>query len=53
MKNPNHHILNNHSLEGAFDECRSINVTGDCRAIFKQEKNIAIFMTIGTHSELY
>jgi len=47
-------ILNNHSVEKRFLDCRSINITGDYRAIFKEEKeNIYIFVNIGTHSELY
>jgi len=47
-------ILNNHSVEKRFPDCRSINITGDYRVIFKEEKNdVCIFMNIGTHSELY
>jgi addiction module RelE/StbE family toxin len=45
--------LNNHSVEKAFQDCRSINITGDYRAIFKVEQNTVIFITIGTHAELY
>jgi len=32
---PFHPLLNNHSVEKRFPGCRSINVTGDYRAIFK------------------
>ncbi len=47
-------ILNNHSVEKRFPDCRSINITGDYRAIFKEEKyDVCIFVNIGTHSELY
>jgi mRNA-degrading endonuclease YafQ of YafQ-DinJ toxin-antitoxin module len=53
LKNPTEPSLNNHSVEKRFPECRSINVTGDYRAIFKLQKDTAIFITIGTHSELY
>jgi mRNA-degrading endonuclease YafQ of YafQ-DinJ toxin-antitoxin module len=45
--------LNNHSVDTAFADCRSINVTGDYRAIFHENKETVTFMTIGTHSELY
>lgn len=48
-----HAILNNHSVDKAFTECRSMNVSGDYRAIFKEENNVIIFLKIGTHSELY
>jgi addiction module RelE/StbE family toxin len=51
--NKNHEILNNHSLEGSFEGCRSINISGDYRAIFKEDLNISTFIIIGTHSELY
>lgn len=45
--------LNNHSVEKVFPDCRSINITGDYRAIFKVEQDTVIFITIGTHAELY
>ncbi len=45
--------LNNHSVEKAFPNCRSINVTGDYRAIFEESENMITFVTINTHSELY
>lgn len=53
MKDNTNAILNNHSVDKAFTDCRSINVTGDYRAIFKEENNVIIFLKIGTHSELY
>lgn len=46
-------ILNNHSLNGKYLGCRSINVTGDLRAIFKKEDNNVIFVSLGSHSNLY
>lgn len=46
-------LLNNHSVDKAYAECRSINITGDYRAIFKKEESIIAFIKIGTHSELY
>lgn len=45
--------LNNHSVDRAYPGCRSINVSGDYRAIYKEVGDTAIFITIGTHSELY
>lgn len=53
MKDKTHATLNNHSVDKAFTDCRSINVSGDYRAIFKEENNSVIFLKIGTHSELY
>lgn len=46
--------LNNHSLSGKHSDKRSINITGDYRAIFKEQENgDVVFLLIGTHSELY
>lgn len=53
MKNKTHATLNNHSVDKSFTDCRSINVSGDYRAIFKEENNAIIFLKIATHSELY
>jgi addiction module RelE/StbE family toxin len=53
LTNPTDESLNNHSVEKAFPNCRSINITGDYRAIYTIEDKTAIFITIGTHSELY
>ena len=46
-------ILNNHALKGRYLGYRSINVTGDLRAIFKKSGNEAIFVVIDSHSNLY
>jgi addiction module RelE/StbE family toxin len=51
--NPNSPLLNNHSLSGEFKKLRSINVTGDYRAIFEIKEKEIIFRNIGTHSQLY
>ncbi len=46
--------LNNHSPHGPLDGYRSINVTGDLRAIYKQiAKDSVEFVDIGTHHELF
>ncbi len=46
-------VLNNHSVDRAYLNCRSINVSGDYRAIFEDQGENIVFITIGTHSELY
>ncbi len=53
MTDSSHTTLNNHSVGKAYPGCRSINVTGDYRAIFHEEGNLVTFIVIGTHSELY
>ena len=45
--------LSNHRLHGKWSKYRSINVTGNIRAIYIQEGDIARFIDIGSHSELY
>ena len=52
--NPVHPALRNHALTGKYKGYRSINVTGDIRAIFKMiEENEAYFVDIDNHSNLY
>ena len=48
-------LLNNHALTGKCKNYRSINITGDWRAIFREYKEgeIVYFEVLGTHSELY
>jgi len=54
LKNPYHVKLNNHPLHGRWFGYRSINITGDFRAVYKQvNENNVIFVTCGTHSKLY
>lgn len=54
LRDPFDPILNNHALGGEYKGCRSINITGDIRVIYMQmNKNTALFMEIGTHSQLY
>ncbi|HCC06378.1 TPA: hypothetical protein DEP94_03415 [Candidatus Nomurabacteria bacterium] len=51
---PFHPLLHNHSVDPPFTDTRSINITGDYRALFiKEGENYFIFVDIGTHSELY
>jgi addiction module RelE/StbE family toxin len=49
-----HPLLENHPLHGMYVGCRSINITGDRRAIFYNESpSIVRFIAIGTHHELF
>jgi len=56
-KNPYDPKLNNHPLKREYQRYRSIDVTADWRAFYKefQEGNekIVYFTSIGTHQELY
>ena len=52
--NPTDSVLNNHSLHGKYLGCRSINITGDLRAVFEELGDGVIFLlAIDTHSNLY
>ncbi len=51
--NPLHPSLRNHALKGKYASYRSINITGDYRALYLQKEDEAIFDKIGTHSQLY
>ena len=47
-------VLNNHALKGKYQGYRSLNVTGDFRAVYKRKsKKRAIFIAIDKHSHLY
>ncbi len=46
--------LNNHGLKGKYKGYRSINVTGDIRAVFMpHDENHVEFVHIGSHNQLY
>ncbi len=58
MQNPTNEALNNHALIGKFQGRRSINITGDWRAVYSIRINLAsereyYFELVGTHSQLY
>lgn len=54
LENEYNPLLENHALAGKFKGFRSINVTGDFRAIYyRLEQEVAVFVNIGTHSQLY
>ncbi len=49
-------LLNNHILKGKYSGTRSINVTGDWRALYVTEGQFGqdiVFVALGTHSQLY
>lgn len=51
---PFHPLLNNHALHEPYQGCRSINVTGDIRAVYEVlAPEVMHFIALGTHAELY
>lgn len=54
LENPYHPVLGNHPLKGKYTSYRSINITGDLRAVYKFiNEQECIFVAIDTHSNLY
>lgn len=54
LTEPFHPLLYNHPLTGAYAGCRSINITGDYRAIlFAPDEHTIVFTKIGTHHDLF
>ena len=57
QQNPYELGLNNHPLRGAWEGYRSIDITSDYRAVYKEVKEgeeiNAYFFALGTHEELY
>jgi addiction module RelE/StbE family toxin len=52
-ENPSHPALRNHPLTGEYAAFRSIDVTSDWRALYREESERVIFADLGTHEELY
>src|SRR3954464_15289437 len=54
---PDHPYLRNHALKEKFAGLRSIDITPDARAVFKEtrrgEQRVITFHMVGTHKELY
>ena len=51
---PNDPKLKDHALTGKYQGYRSINITGDIRALYRQQGNtLIIFSFIGSHPQLY
>jgi len=46
-------MLRNHTLKGKYENCRSINITGDMCAVYTIRGGVVVFLTLGTHAELY
>jgi YafQ family addiction module toxin component len=52
-ENPMNEILKDHPLVGKLDGYRAFSITGDIRVIYYIENNIAYFVDIGTHNQVY
>jgi addiction module RelE/StbE family toxin len=52
-ENPNHQALRNHLLTDKYAGMRSIDVTGEWRALYRKERERIVFINLGTHDQLY
>ncbi len=46
-------LLKDHPLEGKMKGFRAFSITGDVRVIYYLDKNIAYFVDIGSHNQVY
>ena len=54
LVDPFHTLLYDHELKGKWVNHRSINVSGDYRAVYRQlDAESYLFVAIGTHHELF
>lgn len=54
LNDPFDPVLNNHPLRGRYKGYRSINVTGNLRAVYRLlNDDTVLFVTIDSHSNLY
>ena len=53
VRNPFDASLRNHPLKGPYKDYRSIDITGDVRALYLMQDDEAIFDAVGTHGQLY
>ena len=46
--------LSNHRLHGEYSGCRSINISGDLRLVYRKiDESTVLLIDIGTHNQLY
>ncbi len=51
--NPFDSKLRDHQLRGRYKQYRSIDITGDLRALYLLNGDEVVFDIVGTHSQLY
>lgn len=53
LEDRNHITLRSHTLTGKYTGIRSIDITDDWRALYREEPERIIFVELGTHDQLY
>lgn len=52
-KDPSNPILRDHALTGTKKGYRAFSITGDIRVVYEVRDDIAYFLDIGTHNQVY
>lgn len=52
-QNPQNPILEDHALSGKLEGHKAFSVTGNIRVVYYEFENIAYFVDIGTHNQVY
>ena len=53
IENPDNPILKNHNLKGEKILLKAFSITGDVRVVYMEKDNVAYFLDIGTHNQVY
>ncbi len=53
VENSSNEILKDHPLTGEFTSNRAFSITGDIRVVYYIHNNVAYFIDIGTHNQVY
>lgn len=53
VTNPQNPVLKDHQLGGKLQGYRAFSITGDIRVVYYAFEDIAYFIDIGTHNQIY
>ena len=53
IENSDNTILKNHNLKGQKISLKAFSITGDVRVVYMEKDNVAYFLDIGTHNQVY
>ena len=53
VDDPSDEVLRDHALSGKLQGYRAFSVTGDIRVVYYVNEEIAYFVDIGTHNQVY
>jgi len=53
VEEPSNPVLKDHKLSGKLEGLRAFSITGDVRIVYYIHEDIAYFVDIGTHNQVY